>query len=62
MNESGINEVKCSRKVVSRRRVVDAIKYLVNASDLQLECARVLHESLPVPVQMYGSDIVVTMI
>ena len=29
---------------------------LVNARDLSLDCARVLHESLLVPVLMYGSE------
>ena len=29
---------------------------LVNARDLQLECARVMHETLLVPVLMYGSE------
>ena len=29
---------------------------VVNASDLQLECARVLHEALLVTVLMYGSE------
>ena len=29
LNESGINEVECSRKVVSGRRVVGAIRSLV---------------------------------
>ena len=28
----------------------------VNARDLQLECARVLHETVLVPVLMYGSE------
>ena len=56
LNESGINEVECSRKVVSGTRVVGAIRSLVNASGLQIECARVLHESLLVPVLMYGSE------
>ena len=28
----------------------------VNARDLQLECARVLHKTLLVPVLMYGSE------
>ena len=45
-----------SRKVASRRRVTGAIRSLVNARDLLLECARVLHETLLVPVLMYGSD------
>ena len=42
--------------MASGRRVAGAIRYLVNARDLQLECARVLLESLLVPVLMYGSE------
>ena len=38
------------------RRVAGAIRFLVNAMDLQLQCARVLHETLLVPVLMYGSE------
>ena len=30
-------------------------RFPVNARDLQLECARVLHETLLIPVLMYGS-------
>ena len=41
---------QCSRKVASGRKVSVAIRSLVNARSLQLECARVLHESLLVPV------------
>ena len=52
LDESGTNGVECSRKVTSGR----AIRSLVNARDLQLECARVLHETLFVPVLMYGSE------
>ena len=40
----------------SGRRVVGAIRFLVNAMDLQLQCARVLHETLLVPVLIYGSE------
>ena len=40
----------------SGRRVASAIRSLVNARRLQLECARVLHESLLVPVLVYGSE------
>ena len=47
---------ECNRKVASRRRVAGAIRSLINARDLQLECARGLHETLLVPVLMYGSD------
>ena len=32
---------------------------MVNAMSLQLECARVLHDSLLVPVLMYGSETVI---
>ena len=56
MDESDTDEVECSRKVVSGRRVAGAIRSLVNAWSLQLECARVLHESLLVSILMYGSE------
>ena len=36
--ESGKDGAECSRKVASGRRVAGAIRPLVNASDLQLEC------------------------
>ena len=38
------------------RRVVSAIRSIVNARDLQIECARVLHETLLVPVLIYGNE------
>ena len=41
---------------MSGRRVAGAIRSLVNAKYLQLECARLLHEALLVPVLMYGSE------
>ena len=37
-------------------RVADAIRSLVNAKILRLEYARVLHESLLVPVLTYGNE------
>ena len=40
---------------MSGRRVAGAIRFLVNAKDLQLKCARVLHEILLVPILMYDS-------
>ena len=43
LDESGTDEAECSRKVGSGRRVAGAIRTLVNARNLQLECARVLH-------------------
>ena len=57
MDKSGIDGAECSRKVVSRRTVTGDLRSLVNARDLQLECARILHETLLVPVLMYGSEI-----
>ena len=50
LDESGTDGAGCSRKVAG------AIRPLVNARDLQLEYARVLHETLPVPVLMYGRE------
>ena len=55
LNKSGTDETKCSRKVTSGRRVAGAIKPLANARSLQLEGARVLNESLLLPVLTYGS-------
>ena len=44
--DSGTDGAECSRKVASGRRVAGVDKSLVNAWDLQLGCARVLHETL----------------
>ena len=41
---------------MSGRRVAGAIRVLVNARDLQLEFARLLHETLLVPVLFYDSE------
>ena len=38
------------------RRVAGAIRSLVNARRLQLQCAKVLHVSLLAPVLTYGSE------
>ena len=38
------------------RRVAGAIRSIVNAMDLQLECSRVLYETLIVPILTYGSE------
>ena len=54
--ESGADRTEYSRKVASGRRMPSAIRVLINARDLQLECARVLHETLLVPVLTYGSE------
>ena len=56
MDESGTDGAECNRKVTNERRVAGVIRSLVNARDLQLECSRVLHETLLVAVLMYGSE------
>ena len=56
MDESGTNEAKCSRKVVNGKRDVGAFRSLVNARGLQLQYARVLHESQLVLILKYGSE------
>ena len=59
LDESGTDRGEYNRKVASGR-VEGAIRSLVNAGDLQLECARVLHETLLVLVlaarQCYGKS------
>ena len=48
-----------NQNVVGRLQVggkLQVLLGLVNAKSLHLQCARVLHESLLVPVFTYGSD------
>ena len=59
LDESGRDEAECSRKEASGGRVAGAIRSLVNFRILQLECARILHESLLVLVLTNGSETVV---
>ena len=56
MDESGTYEAECSRKMASGRRVAGAIRSLVNARSLELECAGVLCESLLALVLTYGRE------
>ena len=46
LDESGTDGAEYSRKVASGRRVAGAIRSLVNARDLHVECARVLHDTV----------------
>ena len=46
----------CSWKVASGRREAGAIRSLVDARDLQIECARVLYQTLLVSVLIYGNE------
>ena len=54
LNESSTNDAKCCRKVASGRKVAGAVRSLVKS--LHLECAKVLHEGLLMPVLLYGSE------
>ena len=56
MDESGTDEAVCRSKVASGRRVAGTIRSLVNGRVLQLDFVTVLHETLLVPVLMYGSE------
>ena len=58
LDEAGTYGAECSRKAASERSVACDIRSLVNARDLQLECATVLHETLLALVLMYGNDII----
>ena len=57
--ESDTIEAECCRKVASGRRVSGAIRSLVNARSLQLECVRVLHQSLVVAALTFGIETMV---
>ena len=52
LEELGTDETECSRKVVSGWRVTGAIRSLFYSRGLQLEYAKVLHETLLVSVLM----------
>ena len=56
LDESGTDEAECRNKVTSRGIVGGTIKSRVIARVLQLECARVLHESLLVRVFIYDRE------
>ena len=55
-DEAGTDGGKCRRKVASGRRVASDIRSRVNARDLEVEYARVLHLTLIVPVLKYGIE------
>ena len=50
LDESGTDRGECSRKVTGVNTS------LVSTRDLQLDCARILNETLLVPVVMCGSE------
>ena len=45
LDESGKNDAECLRKLVTGSKVAGAIRFLVNARGLQIECPRVLLEA-----------------
>ena len=57
--EKGTDDADCSRKVVNGRKMAGAIKSLVDAKGISLECARVLHDGMLLPVLMYSSETMV---
>lgn len=59
LNVKGNDEADCENKVVQGRKVSGAIRALVNAKGMSVECARVLHESMLVPTLVYGSEVMV---
>ena len=54
-DKSSTDGAECRRKMASGKRVAGAIRSLVNARGLELECSRVLNVTLLVPVLSYGS-------
>ena len=51
-----IDGAKCCGKVVSGKKTMSLIRYLVN---LQIQCIRVFHEALFMPIQLYSSETMV---
>ena len=49
------NQIQMKQSLVGKR-VAGTIRSKVNARDLQLECTKVLHETLLVPVLMYDNE------
>ena len=46
----------CRSQVTSGRKVTGVIRCMVSARGLQLKCAWVLHNTLQVPILMYGNE------
>ena len=54
--DSGTDGGECCRKGATGRKVANAIRSLVNAGSLQLECARMLHEALLVSALQHSRE------
>ena len=59
LDEKGTDDAECSRIVMSGKKVAGAIRALVNERGLSLDCVRILHESMLLPVLLYGSECMV---
>ena len=59
LNEKGVDDTECGRKVTSVNKVAGTRKSLVNAKRLSCERNRVLHESMLLSVLMYDSKAMV---
>ena len=55
LDKKGVDDIKCGSKVSNGRQVAGAIESLVKARRLSFERNRVVHESMLLPVVMYGS-------
>ena len=57
LEESGTDGAECRRKVMSGRRLAGTIRSLVNASDLQLECAKSAKQGERCRIGVNGGDL-----
>ena len=57
VDEKGTDDAECSMKVVNGRKMAGAIKSLVDAKGISLECARVLHDAITCIVVILWSGI-----
>ena len=55
LDESDTDIAECC-KIVWGREVMGAVRSLVNARNMQLDCAKVLYEALFVPVLLNSSE------
>ena len=59
LDESDREIEECRSEVVSKRKTGGGIRFLVHVRGLQFECARMLHETLLVPVLLNGIETVI---
>ena len=56
MYESGTDVTECRKKVANGGKIVGGTRSSVNARGLQLECTRMLHKAMFLPVLLYASE------